>query len=187
METGFKIFKAYDIRGLYPDQINEDTTYKIGRSFVNFLKAKEVLVGRDMRLSSKDLFDSLTRGITDQGADVLDLGEISTDALYFASGELSRPAIMITASHLSSKHNGFKLCREDAVPISKYTGLDDIQKLIILGGLSQPEKKGEITERDILSGYVKHVLSFVDSSKLRPLKVVVDAGNGMVIRLNQRI
>jgi len=179
METGFKIFKAYDIRGLYPGEIDEDTAYKIGRSFVEFLKAKEVLVGRDMRLSSKDLFDSLTQGIIEQGADVLDLGEISTDALYFASGEFSKPAIMITASHLSSRHNGFKLCREDAVPMSKYAGLDDIQKLVVLGGFSQPEKKGKIIEQDILNEYVKHVLSFIDLSKLRPLKIVVDAGNGM--------
>ena len=179
METGFKIFKAYDIRGLYPDQIDEDNAYKIGRSFVDFLKTKEVLVGRDMRLSSKNLFDSLARGITEQGADVLDLGEISTDALYFASGEFSKPAIMITASHLPSKHNGFKLCREDAVPISKYTGLDDIQKMVVLGGFSKPEKKGKIIEQNILDGYVEHVLSFIDPSKLRPLKVVIDAGNGM--------
>jgi len=179
METGFKIFKAYDIRGLYPDEIDEDTAYKIGQSFVEFLKVKEVLVGRDMRLSSKDLFDSLAQGITEQGADVLDLGEISTDALYFASGEFSKPAIMITASHLSSNHNGFKLCREDAVPISKYTGLDDIQRLVILGSFFQSERKGKIIEQDILNEYVKHVLSFIDPLKLKSLKVVVDAGNGM--------
>ncbi|MFH0906791.1 MAG: phosphomannomutase/phosphoglucomutase [bacterium] len=179
MKIDFTIFKAYDVRGVYPEQINEEAVYNIGRAFVVFNKAKEIIVGRDMRVFSSSLFDSLTNGITEQGADVIDIGEISTDVLYFASGKLNKPGIMITASHLSGQYNGLKLCYKGAEPISQETGIIDIKKLVLQDDFNKSEKQGKIIKKDILDEYTKHILTFVDGKSIGPLKVVIDAGNGM--------
>jgi len=177
-----KIFKAYDIRGIYPDEINEAVAFQIGRALAQFFRRKKIVIGRDMRLSSEPLFSSLTQGILDQGGQVIDIGLVSTDALYFASGRLKLPAVMITASHLPRQYNGFKICRAGAEALSQTSGLKEIAKLVqenIKKSKEKREKEGKIIHQDILSEYRLHVLSFINLKVLQPLKVVVDAGNGM--------
>src|ERR671912_351293 len=177
------IFKAYDIRGRYPDALNEDVARQIGRAYVSFLglSGSRVVVGRDMRLSGEPLEDAFVRGVTEAGADVLDIGLVSTDALYFAVGHLEEPGrAMITASHNPKDYNGFKLCRENAIALSGDAGLGEIRNLIVSGKLPDPAGyPGSVEETDITADYAKHCLSFIDLKGLRPLKIVVDAGNGM--------
>jgi len=169
------IFKAYDIRGIYPSELDKELAYKIGRAFVQFLDAEEVLVGRDGRLSSPKIFEALTEGITDQGANVIDIGLCSTPMFYF--GAAKAPAgIMVTASHNPKEYNGFKLCRENAVPISYDTGIDEIERLVKTK-FKEPEQKGEIIIKDMMDDFIKHNLSFVNTDKR--FKIVIDAGNGM--------
>ena len=173
------IFKAYDIRGIYQEQIDEEVSYRIGRAFVTFLDEQELVTGRDTRLSSPDLSRAFIAGATDQGADVADIGLCSTDMLYFASGVLDRPGAMFTASHNPKEYNGLKLCRRRAGPISTDTGIKEIRELVLGGEFPDPARKGAVEEMDMLPRYVEHVLGFIDASALRPLKVVADAGNGM--------
>lgn len=174
------IFGAYDIRGVYGETINEDTAYLIGRAAGQYLNVPEIAVGRDMRVSSPQLAESLIRGLSDQGVNVIDLGMVTTDALYFAVGKFNYSAgVMVTASHNPAKYNGMKFCRAQAYPISKDTGLSDIRDLAVSGNFTEPAKKGEISKRDIIDDYVQHALSFIDVKKIRPLKIVADAGNGM--------
>jgi len=177
------IFKAYDIRGRYPDALNEDVARKIGRAYVSFLglSGSRVVVGRDMRLSGEPLEDAFVRGVTEAGADVLDIGLVSTDALYFAVGHLEEPGgAMITASHNPKDYNGLKLCREDAIALSGDEGISQIRDLITSGKLPEPdEDAGSVEEGDITADYAEHCLNFITTEGLRPLKIVVDAGNGM--------
>jgi phosphomannomutase len=177
------IFKAYDIRGVYPDTLNEDVAQDIGRAYVNHLglSGSRVVVARDMRLSGEALKDAFVEGVTEAGADVLDLGLVSTDALYFAVGHLEEPGgAMITASHNPKDHNGFKLCRENAIALSGQEGINQIRDLILSGKLPGPaEYPGSVEESDITEDYARHCLGFIDTEGLRPLKIVVDAGNGM--------
>jgi phosphomannomutase len=174
------IFKAYDIRGTYPDQLNEDLTYKVGRALVDYLKPERVAVGRDMRLSSPSLLEKLTSAITEGGADVIDIGLVSTDCLYFAVGKYGYDAgVMITASHNPPEYNGFKMCKKDAVPLSGESGIDQIKKLVLEDKFSSPPKSGMIEKVNLDDAYVAHVLSFVNQKKIKPFKIVMDAGNGM--------
>ena len=177
------IFKAYDIRGVYPDSLNEDVARDIGRAFVAYLglSGSRVIVARDMRLSGEALATAFIEGVTQSGADVLDLGPVSTDALYFAVGHLEEPGgAMITASHHPKEYNGLKLCREDAIALSGEHGISQIRDLIISGKLPEPaEYPGSVEESDITEDYAKHCLSFINTDGLRRLKIVVDAGNGM--------
>jgi phosphomannomutase len=177
------IFKAYDIRGVYPDQLDESVARDIGRAFVNHLgiSGSRVVVARDMRLSGETLEKAFIEGVTEAGADVLDLGLVSTDALYFAVGHLEEPGgAMITASHNPKEYNGFKLCREDAIALSGEQGIGQIRDLIVSGKLPEPaEYAGSVEESDIAEDYAKHCLTFIDTDDLRSLKIVVDAGNGM--------
>jgi phosphomannomutase len=173
------IFKAYDIRGIYPEQLDEEVSYRIGRAFVAFLGESRIVTGRDMRLSSPALSRAFIAGASEQGADVTDIGLCSTDMLYFASGALDSPGAMFTASHNPKEYNGLKLCRRKAGPISEDTGIADIRELVIAGSFSAPARKGTVDEVDMLGRYVDHVLGFIDVSALKPLKVVADAGNGM--------
>ncbi|MCA1719215.1 MAG: phosphomannomutase/phosphoglucomutase [Actinobacteria bacterium] len=177
------IFKAYDIRGRYPDALNEDVARDIGRAYVSFLglSGSRVVVGRDMRLSGEPLEDAFVQGVTEAGADVLDIGLVSTDALYFAVGHLEEPGgAMITASHNPKDYNGLKLCREDAIALSGDEGINQIRDLITSGKLPEPnEDAGSVEEGDITEDYAEHCLSFINTEGLRPLKIVVDAGNGM--------
>ena len=177
------IFKAYDIRGVYPDSLNEDVARDIGRAFVAYLglSGSRVIVARDMRLSGEALETAFIEGVTQSGADVLDLGLVSTDALYFAVGHLEEPGgAMITASHNPKEYNGLKLCREDAIALSGEHGISQIRDLILSGKLPEPaEYPGSVEESDITEDYAKHCLSFINTEGLRRLKIVVDAGNGM--------
>jgi len=174
-----EIFKAYDVRGIYKKDLTEDTAYKIGRAFVDFLSCKKLIVGYDMRLSSESLVKSFIEGANEQGSDVINIGLVSTDAVYFASGSLNLPALMFTASHNPPEWNGIKFCRESAVPINHDTGLKDIQLLVKKNKFRKIEKKGKVVEKDIIKGYIKHVHSFVNLKAIKKLKIAVDAGNGM--------
>ena len=172
------IFKAYDIRGIYPTDINEDIAYAIGRAYITFTGAKKVVIGRDMRPHSQQLFDGIARGITDQGADVIDLGLSSTPQSYFANGTLKADgSVMITASHNPGEWNGFKLCKADAVPISGATGIMDIQKIAESKAWQEPAVKGKISTYDITGKYGEFLRSFAKLD--RKLKVVVDYANAM--------
>jgi phosphomannomutase len=177
------IFKAYDVRGVYPDSLNDDVVREIGRAYVDYLglSGSRVVVGRDMRLSGEALEGAFVEGVTEAGADVLDIGLVSTDALYFAVGHLEEPGgAMITASHNPKEYNGLKLCREDAIALSGDHGLQQIRDLISSGKLPEAHGyAGSVEEGDITDEYAKHCLSFINTQGLRPLKIVVDAGNGM--------
>ncbi|MBA3792176.1 MAG: phosphomannomutase/phosphoglucomutase [Rubrobacter sp.] len=177
------IFKAYDIRGVYPDTLDEDLARDIGRAYVNHLglSGSRVVVARDMRLSGETLEKAFIEGVTEAGADVLDLGLVSTDALYFAVGHLEEPGgAMVTASHNPKEYNGFKLCREDAIALSLDEGIGQIRDLILSGKTpGAVEFPGSVEEGEISEDYAEHCLSFIETEGLRPLKIVVDAGNGM--------
>ncbi len=171
------IFKAYDIRGIYPTQLDEETAYRIGRAFVTFLKCKEVVIGYDMRESQKKITDALIKGITDQEADIINIGLASTPMLYFAAKD-KEAAIMITASHNTGEYNGFKLCKKNAIPISGDTGIKDIKKLFQENNFQEANKKGQIKELDIEQDFIEHNLRFLKQQK-NNLKIVFDFGNGM--------
>jgi phosphomannomutase len=174
------IFKAYDLRGTYPDQINKEVARQIGRGLVGYLRPKSVVVGRDMRLSSPEVREGLIEGITAGGADVVDIGLVSTDCMYFSVGKYRYEAgVMITASHNPPEYNGFKMCRRDAVPLSGEAGLDRIQEMVLKNDFPAAPKSGRIEERDVDDDYVDHILSFVDRKRVKPFKMVIDAGNGM--------
>ncbi|RIK46177.1 MAG: phosphomannomutase/phosphoglucomutase [Chloroflexi bacterium] len=174
------LFKAYDIRGTAPDELTPEIAYRIGRALVVYLGVDHVCVGRDMRVSSPLMAASLIDGILDQGADVTDIGLISTDGLYFAVGRFGFPAgVMVTASHNPAEYNGFKLCRAEARPLSMDEGIGEIRDLVLRNAFPTPARTGSRTERDVTHEFVAHALSFIDVSAIRPLKVAVDAGNGM--------
>lgn len=177
-------FKAYDIRGRVPDELNEDIAYRIGRAYAEFLKPARVIVGRDIRLSSKSLADALTRGLTDGGSDVFDIGICGTEQVYFATfHERMDGGIMVTASHNPMDYNGMKLVREDSRPISGDTGLNYIKDLVRANNFAPAVKTGSVTTLDIDAAYVSHLLGYVDVAALSPLKVVVNAGNGCAGRV----
>src|SRR5436305_1811421 len=155
------IFKAYDVRGIYGENLTDEVAYRIGRAGALYLNVPEIAVGRDMRLSSPQLADALMRGITDQGVNAIDLGMTTTDGLYFAVGKFNYPAgVMITASHNPGKYNGMKFCRAQAFPISLESGLAEIRDLAVNDNFPEPATRGHITQRDITNDYVNHVLSF---------------------------
>ena len=176
-----EIFKAYDVRGIYGKDLDEETVYRIGKAFVYFLKCKEVVVGTDMRVSSPSLSKALMKGITEQGANAVFIGQVCTDAVYFASGFFNKPAVMFTASHNPKEYNGIKFCRSGAAPINEDTGLKEIKSISEKKQFEENKikKNGRIIKKEILKGYVRHVKKFIDVKKLRKLKIAVDAGNGM--------
>ena len=174
------IFKAYDVRGTYPDQLNKEVAGKIGRGLVAYLTPKSVVVGRDMRLSSPEVREGLIEGITEGGADVVDIGLVSTDCMYFSVGKYAFDAgVMITASHNPPEYNGFKMCRKDAVPLSGEAGLDRIEEIVLKNDFPPSPKLGSVEKRDVDDEYVNHILSFVDTRRIKPFKLAIDAGNGM--------
>ena len=175
------IFKAYDIRGLYPEQVNEETAYKIGRAFVTFLGVKNIVIGRDMRTHSPSLFEKLSQGITDQGANIYEIGMSTTDMFYFAVEHLEADAgIMITASHNPGQYNGFKMVRKHAIPIGGESGIKDIERIFHENSYENVAEKGTIIQKEgILEAYVTFIHSKVNMKAIKPLKVVMDAGNGM--------
>jgi phosphomannomutase len=182
------IFKAYDVRGVYGQDLTDEIAYRIGRAAAQYLNVNEIAVGRDMRVSSPQIAAALIRGITDQGVNVVDLGMLTTDGLYFAVGKFNYPAgAMVTASHNPGKYNGIKFCRDQARPISQDTGLAEMRDIAISGDFTELQNKGTVTKRDVIDAYVNHALSFIDVSKLKPLKVAIDAGNGMAGLIMPRV
>ena len=181
MELKRTAFKAYDIRGKFPEEVNEELAYRIGRSYVELFKAKKVAVGHDIRLSGKDVRNALVLGLTEAGCDVVDIGMCGTEMIYFATAHFKLDGgIMITASHNPKEYNGMKLVREEARPISADTGLKDIEEMAIEGKFQSTEGTavGKISYIDIMDDYIAHLLTYVDVKSLSPLKVVVNAGNG---------
>ena len=176
-----KVFKAYDVRGVYPDELDEDLARAVGRAFVTLTGAGSVAIGHDMRPSSVPMADALTDGATSQGADVVRVGLCSTDMLYFVSGALDVPGVMLTASHNPARYNGLKLCRAGAVPVGEASGLREIKRMVAEGEpATRADRPGTVADgEDLLARYARHVRGFVDEGALRPLEVVVDAGNGM--------
>ena len=174
-----KIFKAYDIRGIVPDELDESVAEAVGAAFVRLTAAPSVVTVHDMRTSSAPLAEAFAHGAASQGADVVSGGLGSTDMLYYASGTLGIPGAMITASHNPAKYNGIKLCREGARPVGEQTGLTELRAMAQRGVPASHPAPGSITARDLLSGYAAHLKTLVDLSGIRPLKVAVDAGNGM--------
>ncbi len=179
MSSAITCFKAYDIRGRVPEQLNRDVAYRIGRAFAQYLDAKTVVVGHDIRLSSPELTQALADGITDAGTDVLDIGQCGTEEIYFATfNNAVDGGICVTASHNPMDYNGMKLVRQGSRPISGDTGLFDIQALAESGEFKPIATKGQITPFNNRPDYVEHLLTYVDVASLKPLQVVVNAGNG---------
>ena len=173
------IFKAYDIRGLYPDEIDEPLAHAIGNAFAGFVAAPRVVVGHDMRPSSVPLVAAFIDGVTRAGVDVIDIGLCSTDVVYFASGRLDAPGAMFTASHNPAQYNGIKLCRAAAAPVGEDTGLREIRDAVAAGVDETASTRGTVASRDVLAEFGAHVRGFVDVAALRPLKVIADTANGM--------
>ncbi len=178
-----KIFKAYDVRGVVPAEFDEEIAKAVGAAFVDVTGAESVVVAHDMRASSGPLAAAFASGATSHGADVVNAGLASTDLLYYASGSLGLPGVMFTASHNPAQYNGMKMCRAGAVPIGTGTGLAEIRdraaEILGPGPHGSAGRQGVVTERNLLEGYAGHLRKLVDLSGIRPLKVVVDAGNGM--------
>jgi phosphomannomutase len=177
--TRIDCFKAYDVRGRVPEELDEDIAYRIGRGYAAFVKPRTVAVGRDIRLSSPTITAAVVKGLTDAGVDALDIGVGGTELSYFAT--FSRKldgGIMVTASHNPPNYNGMKFVREGARPISADTGLQDIKALAERNEFATPAKQGSVRKVDILPDYIEHLLSYVDLGSLAPLKIVVNAGNG---------
>jgi len=177
-------FKAYDIRGRVPDELNEEIAYRIGRAYVDFLDPFKVVVGRDVRLSSESLASALSRGLMDGGSDVFDIGVCGTEQVYFAAfHERMDGGIMVTASHNPGDYNGMKLVREGSRPISGDTGLNDIRDLVQEKNFFAVRKNGMLVPLNIEIAYVSHLLGYLDVAVLRPMKVVVNSGNGSAGRV----
>jgi len=181
MHINTSIFKAYDIRGLYPGEINEEVARQIGRGFVAYLNAKQIGVSRDMRVSSPAVAAAFIEGARQQGADVIDYGMLGTDQLYYAVvNDNLEGGAQITASHNPGAYNGIKMVRAEALPLSGDAGIGDIRDMIVNDRLPAPAARpGGVSTRDLLSGYVDKVMSFIDPSVIKPFNVVLDAGSGM--------
>jgi phosphomannomutase len=179
----YKIFHAYDIRGIYPNEVNEDVFYKITRGYVSLFNPKNVAVGMDVRLSSPLLAESVIKALLESGVDVLDVGGVTTDMIYFAVGSLDcSGGIIVSASHNPREYNGMKMVREKVAAISSDTGLFDIRDALKEGKVGEisPAKKGTLKKVDILDDYVKHVLNFIDSSAIHPFRFVGNGNFGFV-------
>jgi len=181
MPINSSIFKAYDVRGLYPQEVDEAAARLIGRGFVAYLQAKRIAVSRDMRLSSPSLAAAFIEGATAQGADVVDYGMMGTDMLYYAVARDGHDGgVQITASHNPKEYNGIKMVRKEAFPLSGDAGIGDIRDMIVSNALPPPAAApGRVTQSNVVDDYVKHVLSFIDVSIIKPFNIVLDAGSGI--------
>ena len=175
-----KVFKAYDVRGIYPEDLDEDGAYAIGRAYVQQFEPRRMAVGRDMRLSSPQMAEAVIHGASDEGAEVVDIGMIGTEMLYFAVGSLGlEGGIMVTASHNPKEYTGMKIVRRGALPVGGESGLLDVRDRALRVNDVRGGGDARVSQHDIWPAYVDRVLSFVDVAALRPLKVVIDAANGM--------
>jgi phosphomannomutase len=190
--TELACFKAYDVRGRIPDQLNEDIAYRIGRAYAEVIQPQRVVVGHDIRLTSVSIKAALTNGLRDAGVDVFDIGQCGTEEIYFATSFAKMDGgIAVTASHNPKDYNGMKFVRAESQPISGDTGLGDIKRLAEINAFAEPVTRGELADLDTAEAYTEHLLSYVDVSALKPLKLVVNAGNGgagaAVDRLQQHL
>ncbi|MCL4502081.1 MAG: phosphomannomutase, partial [Deltaproteobacteria bacterium] len=178
--TKLSCFKAYDVRGRVPEELNEDLAYKIGRAYATFLKPAKVSIGRDIRTSSLPLAQALTNGLIDSGVEVWDLGLCGTEQVYFYTSALKLDGgIMVTASHNPPDYNGLKLVRRESRPVSGDTGLRDLEVLSAAGKFPPlAQNPGKVVATDAFEAYIAHLFTYVDTSVLKPLKIVVNAGNG---------
>jgi phosphomannomutase len=181
MSLNPSIFKAYDVRGLYPSEIDEDAARLIGRAFVSYLDARRIAVGRDMRLSSPSVAAAFIDGAREQGASVVDYGMIATDMMYFAvARDHHDGGVQITASHNPKQYNGIKMVRREAFPLSGDAGIGEIRDMIANGAVPRPAAtRGSLSRHEVLKDYVTHVMSFVDETTIKPFNIVLDAGSGM--------
>ncbi len=175
-------FKAYDIRGKVPGELNTDLAYKVGRTFAKYLGAKSVVIGRDVRKSSPELSEAISKGLNDAGCDVFDLGLCGTEMIYFGTPFLNADGgIMITASHNPPEYNGLKFVKKGSVPMGYDSGLKEIEKMILNNDLGEiSNRKGKVYQKDIMKDFISKVTKFFDAKKIQPYKVVVNAGNGCV-------
>jgi len=180
VSKGLSSFKAYDIRGRVPDELNEEMAYKIGRAYATIWSPPNVCVGRDVRLTGKSIAEALSRGLTDQGCDVVDIGLCPTEEVYFVTAHMGLGGgIMVTASHNPADYNGMKLVREESRPISGDSGLKDIERVVIEESFKpKVRSKGSVKPLDSRDAFVEHILRYVNPSKMAPLKVVMNCGNG---------
>jgi len=181
-------FKAYDIRGLYPEEVNEELAYRVGKVFCALFGAESVVVGHDIRLTGPGLSDALCNGLQDGGANVIDIGQCGTEMIYFATSYLHADGgIMITASHNPASYNGMKLVRRDARPVSGDTGLKEIEQMVKADDfphhLMAGKARGILARQDVLKPYVEHILKYIDRTKLKPVNIVVNPGNGAAGRV----
>ncbi|HEX6844969.1 MAG TPA: phosphomannomutase/phosphoglucomutase [Actinomycetota bacterium] len=174
-----RLFKAYDVRGVVPDDLDADLVRRIGAAFADWTGLPRLVLGRDCRMSSPELAAALEDGATSRGMDVVDLGLASTDLLYFASGSLDLPGIMLTASHNPKQYNGLKFCLPGARPVGEESGLREVRALVEAGERPPVAARGTVEQRDLLDAYADHVLGFVDADAIRPLTVAIDTANGM--------
>ncbi len=175
-----KVFKAYDVRGVYPDELDEAGSYAIGRAYVEHFEPRRIAVGRDMRLSSPSMAEALIEGAADGGAEVLDLGMVGTEMVYFAVAELGLDGgVCVTASHNPKQYTGMKIVRRGALPVGGESGLLDVRDRAIVLQEHEPSSTRTVSNHDIWNAFVEKVLSFVDVSAIKPLRVVIDAANGM--------
>ncbi len=182
------IFKAYDIRGIYPNQIDEEVVYKIVQAYTDFIKPKKVVLSKDVRKSSPALWEAAARGFVDAGVDVIDIGTVSTDMMYFAVASMGIDGgITISASHNPREYNGMKMVRENAIPISGDSGIKDMQKRVENNFSIQAEYKGSIESYDITDDYIDHCLSFIDVEKIKPIKLVANANFGMAGKVFEKL
>jgi phosphomannomutase len=175
-----KSFKAYDIRGKVPTELSSELAYKIGRAYSNYLKAKKIVIGHDIRKSSVDISNALAKGLNESGTDVIDIGLCGTEMIYFGTTHFNADGgIMITASHNPPEYNGMKFVKRDSVPVGYNSGLNEIEKMILNDSLGEKnENTGRIISQDIMKEFMDHLKKFYDPEKIKPFKVVVNAGNG---------
>ncbi len=174
-----RAFKPADIRGIYPTEIDDELVYFVARAFVEEFGYKKLVVGRDMRISSPALYDAFIKGVNDSGADVIDVGMVHSPALYYASGTMDLPGVMITASHSPKDFAGLKLIHAQAIPLTESTGLGKLRKRIEKGNFAAGRKRGRVISKNVLKGYQKFVLKGYKTKKLEGIKVAADTGNGM--------
>ncbi|MFN5060037.1 MAG: phosphomannomutase/phosphoglucomutase [Chloroflexota bacterium] len=190
MQINPGIFKAYDIRGIYPTELNEDGAYAIGRAFATYLNATQVIVGHDMRLSGPSIFDAVTRGLMDQGADIIEIGLVSTDQFYFACAQLGLPGMMVTASHNPKEYNGFKMVRKMPYLLSGSEGISDLRTIVQNDAYATPSRKGSRRSIDLSEQFIEHMLGLIDLDVIAaagPMTVVADTGNGTVGPILERV
>lgn len=187
MQVNPSIFKAYDIRGIYPTDLNESVGHAIGRAFATYLAADQVVVGRDMRVSGPAMFEAVTRGLMQQGAHVLDIGMVSTDQFYYACATQGRPGMMVTASHNPAQYSGFKMVKKMPQLLSGDEGIQDLRRMVESDQFAKATRAGTMSRLDLSDGFVDMALGLIDVPALARLKVIADTGNGMVGPILQRI